>query len=87
MNPMVSQIMGQQAEDNPLLQAWKMAQACQNPKEALMNALAKSGNSGKIMSLLQQNNWDGQKTFFEYAKEQGIDGNQLVQQLRSMGLK
>lgn len=87
MNQMVNQIIGQQTENNALLQAWQMAQACQNPKEALMNALAKSGNSGKIMTLLKQNNWDGQRTFFEYAQEQGIDGNQLVQQLRSMGLK
>ena len=87
MNQMVNQIMGNQMEQNPLMQAWRMAQATQNPSEALMNALIKTGNSGPILDLLKQNNWNAQRTFFEYAKEQGVDGNQLVRQLQSMGLK
>lgn len=79
--------MGLQAQSNPLIQAWNMAQAAQNPQQALMDALLKGRNSNEVMEVVRKNNGDFQKAFFEYAKMKGTDGNQLVQQLQSMGLK
>lgn len=87
MNQMVNQIMGNQPQNNALMQAWNMIKACQNPKQALINALSQSQNSNNVLAVLKQCNGDPQKAFFEYAKMTGADGNELIQQLQSMGLK
>ena len=92
MNPLVNQIVGQQPAQlqNPqlmgLMKAWKIAQSSANPTEALLGALSNSKNSAPIIESLKRNNWDGEKAFYECAKEQGIDGNEIVQFLKSMGL-
>ena len=85
MNQMVSQIMDQQT--NPLKQAWQMAQSASNPQQALLTALASAKNGNEAMETLKRNNWNGEKAFYEFAKELGIDGNQVVQTLQSMGFK
>lgn len=87
MNQMVNQIMGNQAQSNPLMQAWNMAQSMQNPQKALMDALCQGKNSNEVLEIIRKNNGNFQKAFFEYAQMKGEDGNQLIQQLRSMGLK
>ena len=85
MNQMVNQIMGNQP--NPLKQAWEMAQSASNPQQALLTALANAKKGNEAMETLKRNNWNGEKAFYDFAKELGIDGNQLVQTLQSMGLK
>lgn len=87
MNQMLNQIMGQQAQDNPILKAWKIVQSAQDPQKALMDALLKGNNSDEVMNILKQNNFNAEKAFYDYAKLKGEDPNQLIQQLQSMGLK
>ena len=87
MNQMVNQIMGQQMQTNPLIQAWNMAQSAANPQQTLMDALSHGKNSNEVLEVVRKNNGDFEKAFYEYARIKGEDGNQLVQQLRSMGLK
>ena len=92
MNPVLDEInqngMMESIRNSPIGKAWQMAQATQNPKEVLFNALLKSNNSGSIIQLLKKNNWDEEKTFYEYAKSQGVDGDQFLKALvSSLGLK
>lgn len=87
MNQLANQAAGGQNTpyvDPNLEKAWNMAQATQNPKEALFNALIKNPKSGPILQLLQKNNWDEQKTFFDYAQQQGIDTNAFLKSLQAV---
>lgn len=79
--------MGNQEQNNPYVQAWNMIKAAQNPQQLLINALSQSKNGPDVLTVLKNCNGDTQKAFFEYARMTGADGNQLVQQLQSMGLK
>ena len=79
--------MGNQGQSNPYVQAWNMIKSCQNPQQALINALGQSKNGPDVLTILKNCNGDPQKAFFEYAKVTSADANQLVQQLQSMGLK
>lgn len=87
MNQMVNQIMGNQGQSNPYVQAWNMIKACKNPQQALINALGQSKNGPDIITILKNCNGNPQKAFYEYARVTGTDGDQLVQQLQNMGLK
>ena len=85
MNQLANQAAGGQNIPyiNPNIEkAWNLAQATQNPKEALFNALIKNPKSGPILQLLEKNNWDEQKTFYEYARQQGVDADIFLKNLQ-----
>jgi hypothetical protein len=79
--------MGNQMQNNSLVQAWNMVKTAQNPQQALINALSQGNDGQQILDILKRCNGDSQKAFFEYARVTGKDGSQLIQQLQSMGLK
>lgn len=85
MNQLLSDINSQQASFNENL--IKALQSGGNPYDILINELSKSKDSDIIVKMLRENNYDGQKAFYAYAKYKGENGNQLIQQLVNMGFK
>ena len=85
MNQLLSDINNQELSFNQnLIQA---LQSGGNPYDILIKELNKSKDSDIIVKMLRENNYDGQKAFYAYAKYKGENGNQFIQQLANMGFK
>lgn len=73
MNPILNAVQMNQMQ--ALMNVWKMAQSMANPEQFLISELTKSEKYGEIFKLLQSNNGNFEKTFYDYAKQQGGSEN------------
>lgn len=74
-------------QNNPMIQLMQMLSMANNPQQIVQQMVANNPQARVAFNQLQQSGMNPQEYIMQYAKQNNIDVNQVVQGLRNMGAK